>query len=402
MKRKFLSALLCLSLTALILPASFSYASGVPSVSQPGPASTPENADNKISGGTNLVIPYFLIEKSPFEYTDFKVLKNEVKGLESPETTEEYEKSADKSVYKDYLMRINIKSFPVTDPLKFSEKSGFDLFSAESYLTAGLPPTVFSKFTGNFDSEKLTGILKENGYTKDASVEGDTSLYLYEGSLDKGMNVELEKADKNFLFGGEMGQHFPIAFNNSQIFYSTAGGAFKNAVVNSLKPQEGNDYPKTLAEILSVISGIGEDKLYRMKYEPYFPPMKSAVPSAPQAYKYLIVSEYLEGQNDGKTLVTDLIVLETDSSERAEELKKGFEENYGNGKETDVPLLSTLKKAFEAVPEDFKVTETNGKHYVSFRLTHTFTYETGSLTLPMDSIIKSIMRRDTEWLTPEK
>lgn len=110
------------------------------------------------------------------------------------------------------------------------EKSGLNLFGIERMLDIGMPPDQQLWLEGQIDAELLTALLTSRGYQQNDLMEEKPFVIMSpEGDLSIGTDIDLENADSSFVFGGQLGQRWPILFNEDRIMSAPSGAAVKAA-----------------------------------------------------------------------------------------------------------------------------------------------------------------------------
>lgn len=101
-----------------------------------------------------------------------------------------------------------------------SSSMGFPPASVHQSMTIGTPPLFHAWLKGQFDSEPVKAAFSRHGYLPISSAPDDLPLWGLEGDFSAGLEFNKEKTDPFFLFGGQFGQRWPVAFDDSLIVSS--------------------------------------------------------------------------------------------------------------------------------------------------------------------------------------
>ncbi len=95
-------------------------------------------------------------------------------------------------------------------PREALTSSGFDVFSVHHVLEIGSPPTLQDWLTGTFPQESIRGKLAEKGYVQVNTGINGRETWASGGDLASGGKMDLASRDPYFLFGGSLGQKWPV------------------------------------------------------------------------------------------------------------------------------------------------------------------------------------------------
>lgn len=137
------------------------------------------------------------------------------------------------------------------------EVSGLNLFSITRMLDIGMPPNQQMWLEGDIDAVRLNEVLTGRGYEKNDLKENKPFMVMSpEGDMNAGTVMDFESIDTAFVFGGQLGQRWPLLFNDERIMTSSSG----EAVLAAAKLEEGNsiaDIPE-VSDLLSEMSSTPE------------------------------------------------------------------------------------------------------------------------------------------------
>lgn len=91
-----------------------------------------------------------------------------------------------------------------------ARSSGFDPHRVRQSLSLGAASQQ-SWMAGPFDLNELARALTDKGY-QETSHENGLALWCEGGDCDGGSRMDLARRDPAFLFGGDLGRHWPVAF----------------------------------------------------------------------------------------------------------------------------------------------------------------------------------------------
>ena len=120
--------------------------------------------------------------------------------------------------------------------------SGIDFFAPSEALELGQPPSRQIWLRGSFDHDAIFARLKGKGYQMSAEAFPAFQVWGLDGQIDGGKTLNMKKRDPAFLFGGNLGQSWPVGLNGDLLFSSpdeesvraAAGG--KEPFLSSLGP----------------------------------------------------------------------------------------------------------------------------------------------------------------------
>ena len=120
--------------------------------------------------------------------------------------------------------------------------SGIDFFALSEALELGQPPSRQIWLRGSFDHDAIFARLKGKGYQMSAEAFPAFQVWGLDGQIDGGKTLNMKKRDPAFLFGGNLGQSWPVGLNGDLLFSSpdeeavraAAGG--KEPFLSSLAP----------------------------------------------------------------------------------------------------------------------------------------------------------------------
>ena len=123
--------------------------------------------------------------------------------------------------------------------------SGIDFFALSEALELGQPPSRQIWLRGSFDHDAIIARLKGKGYQVSAEAFPAFQVWGLDGQIDGGKTLNMKKRDPAFLFGGNLGQSWPVAISGDLLFSSpdeesvraAAGG--KEPFLSSLGPLMG-------------------------------------------------------------------------------------------------------------------------------------------------------------------
>ena len=123
--------------------------------------------------------------------------------------------------------------------------SGIDFFALSEALELGQPPSRQIWLRGSFDHDAIFARLKGKGYQMSAEAFPAFQVWGLDGQIDGGKTLNMKKRDPAFLFGGNLGQSWPVGLNGDLLFSSpdeeavraAAGG--KEPFLSSLGPLMG-------------------------------------------------------------------------------------------------------------------------------------------------------------------
>lgn len=135
----------------------------------------------------------------------------------------------------------------------FRSINGFDFFDIEQYVYAGFPPEQVQIYLGDFDSAAISSALMAWDYEL---IEADSpSLLCWVEGCDQGNKMDIRTRDPRFVFGGDLGRHFPTLVSDSQLLMSPDFDSLSS--VQTVAQGEGQslyDAP----EIRAIVDELGE------------------------------------------------------------------------------------------------------------------------------------------------
>lgn len=102
----------------------------------------------------------------------------------------------------------------------FISTMGFSQTDVHQSISIGIPPNDQAWLKGTFSPAQIETMLNQQGYLQILSAQKGLSLWTLEGYFSAGKQFNKEKIDFSFIFGGEYGQRWPIAFDDSIIVSS--------------------------------------------------------------------------------------------------------------------------------------------------------------------------------------
>ena len=120
--------------------------------------------------------------------------------------------------------------------------SGIDFFALSEALELGQPPSRQIWLRGSFDRAAILERLKAKGYQATEDAFPAFEVWGRDGRIDGGQALDMLRRDPAFLFGGNIGQSWPVALSGDLLFSSpdeeavraAAGG--KEPFLSSLAP----------------------------------------------------------------------------------------------------------------------------------------------------------------------
>jgi hypothetical protein len=101
--------------------------------------------------------------------------------------------------------------------------SGIDYFTVRQAMETGIPPDRQMWLAGDISADAVKAALREKGYVPLPDPLAGTEVWCKNGDPATGTKVDLKSRDTSFLFGGNLGQSWPVVFRNGMI------GAIQNA-----------------------------------------------------------------------------------------------------------------------------------------------------------------------------
>ena len=123
--------------------------------------------------------------------------------------------------------------------------SGIDFFALSEALELGQPPSRQIWLRGSFDHDAIFARLKGKGYQMSAEAFPAFQVWGLDGQIDGGKTLNMKKRDPAFLFGGNLGQSWPVGLNGDLLFSSPdveavrAAAEGKEPFLSSLGPLMG-------------------------------------------------------------------------------------------------------------------------------------------------------------------
>ena len=107
--------------------------------------------------------------------------------------------------------------------------SGIDFFALSEALELGQPPSRQIWLRGSFDHDAIFARLKGKGYQMSAEAFPAFQVWGLDGQIDGGKTLNMKKRDPAFLFGGNLGQSWPVGLNGDLLFSSPDEAAVRAA-----------------------------------------------------------------------------------------------------------------------------------------------------------------------------
>ncbi len=107
--------------------------------------------------------------------------------------------------------------------------SGIDLFAISEALELGQPPSRQVWLRGSFDRAAILDRLREKGYQASAEAFPAFEVWGLDGKIDGGKTLNMKKRNPAFLFGGNLGQSWPVGLNGDLLFSSADEAAVRAA-----------------------------------------------------------------------------------------------------------------------------------------------------------------------------
>ena len=129
--------------------------------------------------------------------------------------------------------------------------SGIDLFALSEAVELGQPPSRQIWLRGSFDRTAILDRLSEKGYQATADAFPAFEVWGRDGRIDGGQALDLKRRDPAFLFGGNIGQSWPVAISGDLLFSSPDESAVRAAA-------EGKEAPLwSLGPVKGLVSAAG-------------------------------------------------------------------------------------------------------------------------------------------------
>lgn len=160
-------------------------------------------------------IPLSSFESGWLSYADYEVLA-EHNGTSLPHNLQEAQSLSNEQTDALFSVFMSISAGP-TDFLRSLPQgqevflaSGVDFFSVRRALEIGVSPARQLWLEGRFDSETIAEALLQKGYLQTANTVTDRQTWAPGGDITAGNRMDLSKRDPAFLFGGDLGQSWPV------------------------------------------------------------------------------------------------------------------------------------------------------------------------------------------------
>ncbi len=134
------------------------------------------------------------------------------------------------------------------------DATGLDFFHVQAALEIGMPPSQQNWLSGTFPGEPVRGKLADKGYRQVNTGIAGRETWALGGDLASGSQMNLQNRDPSFLFGGNLGQMWPVA-QMPGILVSTRDEAGIRAIGFREGPFLGED--AAVEGILSALRGAG-------------------------------------------------------------------------------------------------------------------------------------------------
>lgn len=129
--------------------------------------------------------------------------------------------------------------------------SGIDFFALSEALELGQPPSRQIWLRGSFDHDAIFSRLKGKGYQMSAEAFPAFEVWGRDGRIDGGQALDLKRRDPAFLFGGNLGQSWPVGLNGDLLFSSPDEAAIRAAA-------EGKETPlSSLGPLMGLVDSAG-------------------------------------------------------------------------------------------------------------------------------------------------
>ena len=114
--------------------------------------------------------------------------------------------------------------------------SGIDFFALSEAAELGQPPSRQIWLRGSFDRTAILDRLSEKGYQATADAFPAFEVWGRDGRIDGGQALDLKRRDPAFLFGGNIGQSWPVAISPDLVFSSPDESAIRAAAEGKEPP----------------------------------------------------------------------------------------------------------------------------------------------------------------------
>lgn len=164
-----------------------------------------------------------------------------------------------------------------TTPIEFRDTNGFDLLAIEQTLFIESFPDQVMLFAGNFDTDAVSEALINKDY-----VVQDTELLVLcpDIGCDEGSRIDPPNRDATFVFGGVLGQRFPILLTEDFIGASPSLQAFMTIRARA----EGRGFSLMDVPAIAAIANYLEDNATLVRQVTFVPATVlrfEEIPSAP-------------------------------------------------------------------------------------------------------------------------
>lgn len=169
-----------------------------------------------------------------FSYVNLDAMFDSIPGLTKPAPDSKL--AADSQDMKDAVRVLyRISAGPSTFRQVFNylsetdEINGFYPLAVSQLIEVNLPPQQQMWLRGSFSPDKLKTALARQNYEALEKDGNDYAVYAPDGDPEGGRNMDLSNRDPGFLFGGMLGQRWPVIFNDSVIGASPDGRIIRAA-----------------------------------------------------------------------------------------------------------------------------------------------------------------------------
>lgn len=135
--------------------------------------------------------------------------------------------------------------------------SGIDFFALREALELGQPPSRQIWLRGSFDHDAIFARLKGKGYQMSAEAFPAFQVWGLDGQIDGGKTLNMKKRDPAFLFGGNLGQSWPVGLNGDLVFSSPDEAAVR-AAAGGMEPFLSSHSP--LMGLVNSAGRVGPDE----------------------------------------------------------------------------------------------------------------------------------------------
>ena len=177
-------------------------------------ASAQDTQTNNLSALLN-TIPLSSFKSGWLSYVDFKLLA-ERHGVILPHSIQDAEGLNSEQLDTLFSAFMSISAGPADILRRFSQKremllaSGVDFFSVRRALEIGMPAARQLWLEGEFDEEAISEALFQRGYMLTENEINGRQTWAPAGDIEAGSRIDFNKRDPAFLFGGDLGQSWPV------------------------------------------------------------------------------------------------------------------------------------------------------------------------------------------------